>query len=114
MPQRAKVLMLICEQIQSHKDLPTQLLTSQTPLEAILILGSTGSTKASVTPVFDLTVQLDPGHPTPSQAAPLRYGKLDEIHHIFGADPKNPPKIVSLVFSLAVLATVPALFLGVR
>ena len=52
-------MMLICEQIQSHKDLPTQLLTSQTPLEAILILGSTGSTKASVTPVFDLTVGLE-------------------------------------------------------
>ncbi|OAQ62619.2 ribophorin II [Pochonia chlamydosporia 170] len=96
----------------SHKDLPAQLLTTQSPLEASLILGSTGSTKGSVTPVFDIVVKLDPGHPTPSPAAPLRYGKLAEIHHIFRSDPKNPPKIVSLVFSLAVLATVPALFIG--
>lgn len=90
------------------------MLSSQLPLEASLILGSTGSAKGSVTPVFDIEVKMDPGHPTPSSpAAPLRYGKLGEIHHIFGADPKNPPKIVSLVFALAVLATVPSLFIGV-
>ncbi|KAG8411461.1 hypothetical protein J3458_015518 [Metarhizium acridum] len=97
---------------QSHKDLPAQLLTAAAPLEASLVLGSMGPTKGSVTPVFDIAVKLDPGHPTPSPDAPLRYGKLAEIHHIFRADPKNPPKIVSLVFSLAVLATVPALFIG--
>ncbi|KZZ90215.1 oligosaccharyltransferase subunit ribophorin II [Moelleriella libera RCEF 2490] len=96
----------------THKDLPVQLLTSQTPLEASIILGSTGATKGSVTAVFDIAVKLDPGHPTASPAAPLRYGKLGEIHHIFRADPKNPPKVVSLVFAAGVLATVPALFLG--
>ncbi|QPG95216.1 hypothetical protein C2857_007852 [Epichloe festucae Fl1] len=97
----------------SQKDLPDQLLSSQLPLEASLILGSTGSAKGSITPVFDIEVRMDPGHPTPSSpAAPLRYGKLGEIHHIFRADPKNPPKIVSLVFALAVLATVPALLIG--
>lgn len=99
--------------LQTHKDLPVQLLTSQTPLEASIILGSTGATKGSVTAVFDIAVKLDPGHPTASPAAPLRYGKLGEIHHIFRADPKNPPKVVSLVFAAGVLATVPALFLGV-
>ncbi|KHN95554.1 oligosaccharyltransferase subunit ribophorin II [Metarhizium album ARSEF 1941] len=96
----------------SHKDLPAQLLTAAAPLEASLVLGSTGSTEGSVTPVFDIAVKLDPDHPTSRPAAPLRYGKLAEIHHVFRADPKSPPKIVSLVFSLAVLATVPALFLG--
>jgi oligosaccharyltransferase complex subunit delta (ribophorin II) len=81
---------------------------------ASLVLGSFGSSKGSVTHVFDFTVKLDTSATTPSSEKPLRYGKLAEIHHIFRADPTNPPKIVSIVFSLAVLATVPALFIGVR
>ncbi|KAG5995062.1 hypothetical protein E4U52_000414 [Claviceps spartinae] len=96
----------------SQKDLPIQLLASTSPLEASLVLGSTGSTKGSVTTVFDIEIKADPSHAAPSSVAPLRYGKLDEIHHIFRADPQNPPKLVSLVFALAVLATVPALFIG--
>ncbi|KAG6004615.1 hypothetical protein E4U21_000891 [Claviceps maximensis] len=96
----------------SQKDLPVQLLSSSSPLEASLILGSRGSAKGSVTAVFDIEIKTDPARPVPSAAAPLRYGKLGEIHHVFGADAKNPPKIVSLVFALAVLATVPALFIG--
>lgn len=67
-----------------------------------------------MTTVFDIEIKTDPSHAAPSSVAPLRYGKLDEIHHIFRADPQNPPKLVSLVFALAVLATVPALFIGVR
>ncbi|GAO13673.1 uncharacterized protein UV8b_01698 [Ustilaginoidea virens] len=96
----------------SQKDLPAQLLGSSSVLEASLILGSAGPTKGSVTPVFDVAIELDPQNPAPSPAAPLRYGKLAEIHHIFRADPKNPPQIVSAVFALGVLATVPALFAG--
>jgi len=34
---------------------------------------------------------------------------LEDIHHIFRADPKSGPKIVSMFFVLAVLATVPVL-----
>lgn len=56
---------------------------------------------------------LDPNQAAPAYEAPLRYGKQPEIHHIFRADPKNPPVVVSLVFALAVLATVPALLVGV-
>ncbi|KAL7949699.1 Alpha/Beta hydrolase protein [Trichoderma barbatum] len=96
----------------SQKDLPVQLLLSQEPLEASLVLGSFGSSKGSVTPVFGFTVKLDPAAAAPSYEKPLRYGKLAEIHHIFRADPQNPPKIVSITFALAVLATVPALFIG--
>ncbi|KAK4066429.1 hypothetical protein Trihar35433_6856 [Trichoderma harzianum] len=96
----------------SQKDLPVQLLLSQEPLEASLVLASFGSSKGSVTPVFDFTVKLDAATSAPSYEKPLRYGKLAEIHHIFRADPKNPPKIVSITFALAVLATVPALFIG--
>ncbi|KAM0255086.1 hypothetical protein ACHAQJ_006087 [Trichoderma viride] len=96
----------------SQKDLPSQLLLSQEPLKASLVLGSFGSSQGLVSPVFDFTVKLDPSATTPSFEKPLRYGKLAEIHHIFRADPKNPPKIVSITFALAVLATVPALFIG--
>jgi len=98
---------------QTHKDLPVQLLLSQSPLEASLIIASQGSAKGSVKPVFDINLKLDVNGPTPAYEKPLRYGSLAEIHHIFRAGPKNPPKIVSLVFSLAVLATVPALLVGV-
>ena len=90
-----------------------QLLLSKEPLEASVIVASTGSTAGSVTPVFNVAIELDPSRPVPSYTAPLRYGPLAEIHHIFRADPKNPPKAVSLIFSLAVVATVPALMVAV-
>jgi oligosaccharyltransferase complex subunit delta (ribophorin II) len=32
---------------------------------------------------------------------------LAEIHHIFAADQKSPPKVISVFFTLAVLATLP-------
>ncbi|VUC35808.1 unnamed protein product [Clonostachys rosea] len=96
----------------SHKDFPIQLLTSQSPLHASLVLGSFGSSSASVSPLFDISVQLDPNVPKPTYEPALRYGKLPEIHHIFRSEPKNPPKIVSIFFASAVVATIPALFVG--
>lgn len=99
--------------MQSQKDLPVQLLTSPEPLQASLVLGSFGSATPSVSPAFDIVVQLDPAVNAPVYEAPLRYGKLPEIHHIFRDDPKSPPVIVSAVFALAVIATVPALLIGV-
>ncbi|KAK3187198.1 hypothetical protein K4F52_004102 [Lecanicillium sp. MT-2017a] len=96
----------------TQKDLPIQHLSSESALEASIIVGSFGSSAATVTPVFDITLKRDPNGVAPSYEKPLRYGKLEEIHHIFRADPKNPPKIISLVFATAVLGTVPALFIG--
>lgn len=98
---------------QAQKDLPIQLLLSKEPLSASLVLGSFGSSKGSVTPVFDVAVALDPNQAAPEYEAPLRYGKQPEIHHIYRPDPKNPPVIISLVFAAAVVATVPALVIGV-
>ncbi|KAI0399054.1 hypothetical protein F4802DRAFT_603362 [Xylaria palmicola] len=43
---------------------------------------------------------------------PTDSGKREAIRHIFRADPKNSPKVISAVFALAVLATVHALFVG--
>lgn len=39
----------------------------------------------------------------------MRYGKLEEINHIFRTDPKSGPRIISIVFTFAVIATVPIL-----
>ncbi|KAH6900663.1 Dolichyl-diphosphooligosaccharide--protein glycosyltransferase subunit Swp1 [Thelonectria olida] len=94
----------------TQKDLPIQLLLSDTPLKASLVLGSFGSSTATISPVFDVEIQLDANSPTPRYQAPVRYGKRALIDHIFKPGPKSPPKIVSFVFVLAVLATVPALF----
>ncbi|KAM3524573.1 hypothetical protein MY4038_007698 [Beauveria bassiana] len=95
----------------TQKDLPIQLLNSATPLEAKIVLGSFGSSKAIVASVFDINVVRDPSHVN-TYEAPLRYGKRPEIHHIFRAGPKNPPKIISLVFAGAVLAAIPVLFIS--
>ena len=94
---------------QSQKDLPIQLLTSSKPLRATLVLASFGSAQAFSNHVFDLALSLDTSKPIPAYEKPLRYGKLPEINHIFRADPQSGPKIFSLVFAAAVLATVPVL-----
>ena len=39
----------------------------------------------------------------------VRYGKLPEIHHIFKLDPKSPNVLITIVFSLAIFATLPVL-----
>lgn len=97
---------------QTQKELPVQLLSSEQNLQATLLLASFGTSKPYSTHVFDLQVKHDPNVAQPKYNKPLRYGKLEEIHHIFKADPKSGPKIISLFFVLAVLATVPVL-LGV-
>lgn len=101
----------------SHKDIPVQLLASGNPVRASLVIGSFGSAQAYVSPgtattggLFELELQHDPNMPAPSSPAPERYTKKGEIHHIFREDPRSPPKIISLVFVLAVAATVPVLF----
>ncbi|KAF4619096.1 hypothetical protein G7Y89_g14749 [Cudoniella acicularis] len=92
------------------KDLPIQLLTSSQPLRATLLLASFGPSEAFSNHVFNLDVTLDPNVPVPKYEKALRYGNLGEIHHIFKADPKSAPLVISLFFVLAVLATVPILF----
>ncbi|KAG9230716.1 Oligosaccharyltransferase subunit Ribophorin II-domain-containing protein [Amylocarpus encephaloides] len=93
----------------TQKDLPIQLLTSTRPLRATLIIASFGTSQAFRNHAFDLDVKLDPNVPQPKYEKPLRYGQLGEINHIFRADPKSAPLVISLFFVLAVLATVPIL-----
>ena len=95
--------------IQTQKDLPTQLLSSTGPLDASLVIASFGSSKPYNGKAFDLSVELDSSSPVHTAKTPLRYGKLPEIHHIFKADPKSPPKVITLVFAAAVIAALPIL-----
>lgn len=96
----------------AYKDIPTQLLASGKNIRASLVIGSFGSAQAYMSGddgLFELKPQHDPNMPAPSAAKPERYTKKDEIHHVFRADPRSPPKIVSLFFVLAVATTVPVL-----
>ncbi|KAI0539601.1 Oligosaccharyltransferase subunit Ribophorin II-domain-containing protein [Xylaria digitata] len=95
-----------------YTDLPIQLATSTAPLKASVVLASFGSSQGLNKPIFSVTLKTDPNTAPLVYEKPLRYGKREEIHHIFRSDPKNPPKIISAFFVLAVLATVPALFIG--
>ncbi|KAL2018578.1 hypothetical protein VTK56DRAFT_620 [Thermocarpiscus australiensis] len=96
----------------SQKDIPIQLLVSTKPLKASIVLASFGSAQGINTPVFDVKIETDPNVPPPAYEKPLRYGKQPEIHHIFRPDPKSPPKVVSVFFTLAVVATLPALLIS--
>ncbi|KAI1114932.1 Oligosaccharyltransferase subunit Ribophorin II-domain-containing protein [Nemania sp. NC0429] len=95
-----------------YTDLPVQLATSTAALKASVVLASFGSSQALNKPIFSVTPKPDPAASPVVYEKPLRYGKREPIHHTFRADPKNPPKIISAFFALAVLATVPALFVG--
>ncbi|KAF4446007.1 hypothetical protein F53441_10313 [Fusarium austroafricanum] len=96
----------------SQKDLPVQFQLSDEPIKANLVLGSFGSSNPLISPVFNLEVRLDPAAPAPQYEAPLRYGPRAEINHIFRVGDKSPPMVVTLVFVLAIVASVPALFLA--
>ncbi|KAI9817377.1 MAG: hypothetical protein M1832_004684 [Thelocarpon impressellum] len=92
------------------KDLPAQFVKSSKALQVKLLLGSFGSSKGLEKVIFTLEVTGDQSAPAAALEKPLRYGKLGEIHHIFRADPTSPPKIISIVFTAAVLGTLPLLF----
>jgi oligosaccharyltransferase complex subunit delta (ribophorin II) len=89
------------------------LLVAKKPLKASVVLASFGSAQGLNAPVFEVKIETDPNVPAPAYEKPLRYGKKPEIHHIFRPDPKSPPKVISLIFTLAVIITLPALLVGV-
>jgi oligosaccharyltransferase complex subunit delta (ribophorin II) len=99
--------------LQTHRDIPSPLLTNST-LHASLILASSGISQGYNHLAFYLTPTSDPDTPFPKPEVPLRYGKLEEIHHVFRDDPKSPNILISIVFLGGVLATLPVLFGAVR
>lgn len=74
------------------------------------MIASFGSSSPLNKHTFDLTVANDASTPLAIPSPPERHTSKPEIHHIFRDDPKSPPKIISLVFTLAVITTLPALF----
>lgn len=98
---------------QPQKDLPIQHTTSKKPLHARIVIASFGSSKGLVAPLFDLDVSHDASAPFPTYEKPLRYGKLPEIHHIFKEEDAKPPRVLSVLFAVAVVATIPGLFVWV-
>ena len=100
--------------IKTHKDLPSQLLTSPKPLSASIVIGSFGSSKPFNRVAFELSIKHDPNSLPPPHERLLRYGKLSEIHHLFRPDPTSPPKFITLFFGAAVIAALPLLLVAVN
>lgn len=94
---------------QTHKDLPTQFLFSKAPVSASIVIGSFGSTSGYESEAFALSVEIDPNVPVAAGEKPERYGKLPEIRHVFRGDPKSPNVLISMIFGIAVFATLPVL-----
>ena len=74
------------------------------------MIGSFGSSKPYDGLAFKIDVRSDSPLPSGPQANAIRYGKLEEIHHQFRADPRSPSILITIPFAVAVLAAVPALF----
>ncbi|KAF1958889.1 hypothetical protein CC80DRAFT_468681 [Byssothecium circinans] len=93
----------------TYKDLPHQFLVSSKPIPASIVIGSFGSSAPYKAKVFDLNIARDPNVPIAVPEKPLRYAAEKEMHHIFRDEPRSPPKIISLVFAVAVLGALPVL-----
>ncbi len=79
-----------------------------------MVIGSFGPAPVGYnSEAFSLAVDRGDGLDVVGDNKPLRYGKLPEIHHIFRADPKSPPLIISVAFVFAVLSSVPPLLVAV-
>ena len=92
--------------LQTQKDLPSQLITAPTPLDASFVIGSFGSSAAYNGAAFKLSIGHEADVPFPSTVA-QRYGKLPEIHHTFKPNPGSPPVFITLVF-VAIAILVPS------
>ncbi|KAM0201271.1 hypothetical protein ACHAPI_002146 [Fusarium lateritium] len=109
---RSRINSMANQNLQSQKDLPIQLLLSDTPIKAYLVLGSFGSSDPLISPLFEVKIRLNPNTPRPEYTAPVRYGPRAGIDHVFKVGDTSPPMVITLVFVLAIIASVPALFLG--
>ncbi|KAJ5579835.1 uncharacterized protein N7459_005820 [Penicillium hispanicum] len=92
----------------TQKELPVQFLSLPDPVDARVVIGSPGSSKAYDSSVFKLSIKRQPDAPVPTADVP-RYGKLPEIHHIFKDSPTSPPVVITLAFLAMVGATLPVL-----
>ncbi|KAF3909270.1 hypothetical protein ABW20_dc0106856 [Dactylellina cionopaga] len=93
----------------TQKDIPIALLTSPS-LTLTLAIASFGQSNPLSVEIGKVAPVLDAATKKSLPETPLKYQKMNEIHHIFRPEPKSPPKIISLVFLVAVLACLPGLF----
>lgn len=90
-----------------------QFLAASEPVEAEIVIGSFGAADAYRNLAFQLSIDSEASAPVASESVE-RYGKQPEIHHIFKEGAKSPPQLITLVFLLATLVTVPVLIAMVR
>jgi oligosaccharyltransferase complex subunit delta (ribophorin II) len=89
-----------------------QFLTAANPIDAEMVIGSFGASDPYQKLAFQLSVNA--GAKKSSKSSDIeRYGKLPEIHHIFKPDPQSPPAIITLIFLLATVITIPVLVASV-
>ncbi|KAF2402694.1 hypothetical protein EJ06DRAFT_472969, partial [Trichodelitschia bisporula] len=93
----------------THAALPPQFLRASKPLTAKIVIGSFGASTPYASPAFSLSISLDPSAPLASPPAQPRYAAQPHITHTFRADPQSPPKVITLVFLLAVMSALPIL-----
>ena len=96
-------------QYRPKRTFPVQFLAENSSLTSSIVLASFGSNAGYNSRAFTLTPSSDSSTPPPAAEQPLRYGKLPEIHHVFRANAKSPPVVISIVFLGAVVATLPVL-----
>ncbi|KAJ5935294.1 hypothetical protein N7466_004841 [Penicillium verhagenii] len=92
----------------TQKDLPIQFLSLPEPVDARVVIGSSGSSEAYDSSIFALSIERNPDIPVPTVDVE-RYGKLPEIHHIFKDAASSPPLVITLAFVGLVGASLPVL-----
>ncbi|KAG5519613.1 hypothetical protein PMAC_001768 [Pneumocystis sp. 'macacae'] len=85
-----------------HEDIPLQLLFGNSPLLLTIVIGSFDTAKPLLhtlgpLQIIDIDEKFDPPKPL------LQYGPLPEIEHIFSPEQKSSPKIIVIIFSVAIL-----------
>ncbi|KAF8476026.1 oligosaccharyltransferase subunit ribophorin [Kalaharituber pfeilii] len=101
----------------AQKEIPPSFILSDSPLTLSLAIGDfTASIQSILVPVAQIQLKYDSvSKGTASKLlgpTPVVYAPLPEIHHTFRPDPKNPPKIITLVFLSTVLAALAGLFVS--
>lgn len=86
-----------------------QFLAASEPVDAEIVIGSFGASQPYRNLAFQLAITGEANAQAAASDAVERYAKQAEIHHIFKEGPKSPPALITLVFLLATLVTVPML-----
>lgn len=99
----------------TQKDLPPFFIASSSPLTLTMAIGDfTENIKSIFIPIAQVQLNYDPMTVSAAKKSlgepPVVYAPLPELRHTFRPDPKNPPKILTLLFLGAVGATLVGLF----